>query len=83
MSIDSEEQLDVELNDAGPSDDLEEDIKEIAGDMDARRKTVSRSPKSLDATQMYLNEIGFSPLLTADEEKALCSTGLIGRRSWP
>ena len=42
MSIDSEEQLDVELNDAGPYDDLEEDIKEIAGDIDARRKTVSR-----------------------------------------
>jgi len=25
--------------------------------------------KSLDATQLYLNEIGYSPLLTADEEK--------------
>ena len=78
MSIDSEEQLDVELNDAGPSDDLEEDIKEIAGDMDARRKTVSRSPKSLDATQMYLNEIGFSPLLTADEEKHFARLALSG-----
>ena len=78
MSIDSEEQLDVELNDAGPSDDLEEDIKEIAGDMDSRRKTVSRSPKSLDATQMYLNEIGFSPLLTADEEKHFARLALSG-----
>jgi RNA polymerase nonessential primary-like sigma factor len=26
------------------------------------------SPKNLDATQLYLNEIGFSPLLTAKEE---------------
>ena len=78
MSIDSEEQLDVELNDAGPSDDLEEDIKEIAGDMDSRRKTVSRSSKSLDATQMYLNEIGFSPLLTADEEKHFARLALSG-----
>ncbi len=25
------------------------------------------SSKSLDATQMYLSEIGFSPLLTAEE----------------
>ena len=78
MSIDSEEQLDVELNDAGQSDDLEEDIKELAGDMDARRKTVSRSAKSLDATQMYLNEIGFSPLLTADEEKHFARLALSG-----
>ena len=78
MSIDSEEQLDVELNDTGPSDDLEEDIKELAGDMDARRKTVSRSAKSLDATQMYLNEIGFSPLLTADEEKHFARLALSG-----
>lgn len=27
-----------------------------------------KSKKSLDATQLYLNEIGFSPLLTAEEE---------------
>ena len=64
MSIDSEEQLDVEVNDAGHSEDSEEDIKDIAGGIDSRRNTVSRSPKSLDATQMYLNEIGFSPLLS-------------------
>ncbi|HCH19989.1 MAG TPA: RNA polymerase sigma factor RpoS [Cellvibrionales bacterium] len=78
MPIDSEEQIDVELNDAGQSDGLEEDIKEIAGDMDARRKTVSRAAKSLDATQMYLNEIGFSPLLTADEEKHFARLALSG-----
>lgn len=78
MPIDSEKQIDVELNDAGQSDGLEEDIKEIAGEMDARRKTVSRAAKSLDATQMYLNEIGFSPLLTADEEKHFARLALSG-----
>ncbi|WP_220463554.1 RNA polymerase sigma factor RpoS [Sediminihaliea albiluteola] len=35
-----------------------------------RAKQLSRrSEKSLDATQLYLNEIGYSPLLTAEEEK--------------
>ena len=28
-----------------------------------------KTEKVLDATQLYLNEIGYSPLLTADEEK--------------
>ena len=32
-------------------------------------KCPTKIEKSLDATQLYLNEIGYSPLLTADEEK--------------
>ena len=35
----------------------------------AKANTRRREEKSLDATQLYLNEIGYSPLLTADEEK--------------
>jgi RNA polymerase nonessential primary-like sigma factor len=46
--------------------------------MDGRRKTPERSHKSLDATQMYLNEIGFSPLLSADEEKHYARLALSG-----
>jgi RNA polymerase nonessential primary-like sigma factor len=34
--------------------------------------------KSLDVTQLYLNEIGFSPLLTADEEKHFARLALKG-----
>jgi RNA polymerase nonessential primary-like sigma factor len=34
-----------------------------------RARSARRVEKSLDATQLYLNEIGFSPLLSADEEK--------------
>lgn len=34
-----------------------------------RAKSARSVEKSLDATQLYLNEIGYSPLLTADEEK--------------
>ena len=35
----------------------------------AKANTARKTEKSLDATQLYLNEIGYSPLLTADEEK--------------
>ncbi len=34
--------------------------------------------KSLDATQLYLNEIGFSPLLTAEEEVYFARRALRG-----
>jgi RNA polymerase nonessential primary-like sigma factor len=34
----------------------------------AKEKTTGKVHKDLDATQLYLNEIGFSPLLSADEE---------------
>lgn len=44
--------------------DEEFDAALEAGDDDPK----SASTKSLDATQLYLNEIGFSPLLSAEEE---------------
>ncbi|QFU75532.1 RNA polymerase sigma factor RpoS [Halioglobus maricola] len=37
--------------------------------VEAKARTARKVDKSLDATQLYLNEIGYSPLLTADEEK--------------
>lgn len=36
---------------------------------EARARTARTTQKSLDVTQLYLNEIGYSPLLSADEEK--------------
>ncbi len=47
------------------------------------RATVDRTvddhfSKSLDATQLYLNEIGFSPLLTAEEEVYFARRALRG-----
>ncbi|MCZ4295287.1 RNA polymerase sigma factor RpoS [Vibrio sinaloensis] len=48
--------------------DLSEDVKE---EFDA-------SSKSLDATQLYLGEIGFSPLLTAEEEVLYARRALRG-----
>ncbi len=44
----------------------------------SRAKSNSTTKKSLDATQLYLNEIGFSPLLTADEEKYFARKALKG-----
>ncbi len=35
----------------------------------AKARNARKIETSLDATQLYLNEIGYSPLLTADEEK--------------
>ncbi len=60
--------------------DLEgtENFSSIAGKIDRRRKSTERVPKSLDATQMYLNEIGFSPLLSADEEKHFARLAIAG-----
>jgi RNA polymerase nonessential primary-like sigma factor len=59
-------------------DSSDGEFKDIAGKMDDRRKKVEKIPKSLDATQMYLNEIGFSPLLSADEEKHYARLALKG-----
>ena len=44
--------------------------KTAAKDKDtaAKKATGGRFQKTLDATQLYLNEIGFSPLLTPEEE---------------
>ena len=43
-----------------------------------RARAARSGEKSLDATQLYLNEIGFSPLLTADEEKHFARLALKG-----
>ncbi|MCB1694694.1 MAG: RNA polymerase sigma factor RpoS [Halioglobus sp.] len=47
----------------------------------ARARTARRVEPSLDATQLYLNEIGYSPLLTADEEKHFSRLALQGDAS--
>lgn len=58
---------------AVPSDDQGE-----ASFDKAKARTARRGAKSLDATQLYLNEIGYSPLLSADEEKHYARLALSG-----
>ena len=62
---------------AAGADDAEP-VVDAAGDSDAEadeggnarsRRLSAASDANLDATALYLNEIGFVPLLTADEEK--------------
>jgi RNA polymerase nonessential primary-like sigma factor len=45
-----------------------EELEEASFDQ-AKARSSRKIEKSLDATQLYLNEIGYSPLLTAEEEK--------------
>src|SRR5210317_1919027 len=75
-SVDYEE--DVELLDDEDSSDVDADNDESEDDKPAflnsgrGRGSMAHkdlvNAKSLDATQLYLNEIGFSPLLSAEEE---------------
>ncbi len=58
-TISKKAEVDVELEEF--DDDSEAEFE--------RAKSARAIEKSLDVTQLYLNEIGFSPLLTADEEK--------------
>ena len=44
-------------------------------------KSARKIEKSLDATQMYLNEIGYSPLLSAEEERYFSRLALSGDES--
>ncbi len=47
----------------------------------AKRASGDRFQKTLDATQLYLNEIGFSPLLTPEEEVHFARMSLRGEEA--
>ena len=65
--------------------EVPEEVKEdetVSNDTDAESNDTvfnkSEQPKNLDATQLYLGEIGFSPLLTAEEEVYFARRSLKG-----
>ena len=58
---------------------IEEDYEEFLNDSGTdKRRADSGFHKNLDATQLYLNEIGFSPLLTPEEEVYFARRALRG-----
>ncbi len=71
--------------------DLEATDQDDSGEPTANKKSQSRSrsefdiddsyDKTLDATQLYLNEIGFSPLLSAEEEVFFARKALRGEEA--
>lgn len=82
LDDDSDDDLGLELSDDDDSsEDTDVEYKPI------RRKSAFQSKfseaeekvqKNLDATQLYLNEIGFSPLLSAEEEVYFARKALRG-----
>ncbi|HDY7486994.1 TPA: RNA polymerase sigma factor RpoS [Vibrio vulnificus] len=71
--------LDVNQMDDDFNDDIEMNEKEdLTEDKVTLREEFDASNKSLDATQLYLGEIGFSPLLTAEEEVLYARRALRG-----
>ncbi len=57
----------------------EDDVPKVAGSVRTSERILDdKFNKTLDATQIYLNEIGFSPLLSAEEEVFFARKALKG-----
>ncbi len=72
LTEDSAGFINLDINDADGNEEFESK---------ARSKKSSPIPKDLDATQLYLNEIGFSPLLSPEEEVYYARQALRGVES--
>lgn len=74
----------VETLDKDIDDDFDEAIDFSGNDIDSDEEDFNKATKEqpvakqLDATQIYLNEIGYSPLLTAEEEVKFAREALSG-----
>ncbi len=64
-------------------EDLETELLELSADDSSLDELLARddSQKALDATQIYLGEIGFSPLLSAEEEVYFSRLALKGDKA--
>jgi len=76
-----------ELNEHGEESEQPETLlederrEEIDAELEDALANKSKYQRKLDATQMYLNEIGFRPLLTAEEEVFYARKALKGDQS--
>ncbi len=79
---DSSDVYEVDTIDNEFDDEIEKEIalSDVNSDEDDFNKATKEQPaaKQLDATQIYLNEIGFSPLLTAQEEVKFARESIAG-----
>ncbi|ODP96532.1 MULTISPECIES: RNA polymerase sigma factor RpoS [Salinivibrio] len=57
---------------------LDAQVEEVAEEVEEAVQQHAATSKALDATQLYLSEIGFSPLLTAEEEVLYARRALRG-----
>ncbi|MCG9655981.1 RNA polymerase sigma factor RpoS [Vibrio mediterranei] len=73
-AVTKNENFDVETESTGVVENALTNDESISDDKDM----YDASAKSLDATQLYLGEIGFSPLLTAEEEVLYARRALKG-----
>jgi RNA polymerase nonessential primary-like sigma factor len=88
MGLQAKEELQTSDDDAvlamgmeEENDEPEADDKEDKEDFPPKSRDGARYQKTLDATQLYLNEIGFSPLLSADEEKHFARMAIRGEEA--
>lgn len=92
MTIDNRDSNAFERDDAFINADMELDDSDLVMADDELPKVLSRAAsserfvdekfnKTLDATQIYLNEIGFSPLLSAEEEVYFARKALKGEEA--
>jgi len=72
------EELTDNIEEVVQIDDLEDSGDEPEEEVDTEIKARALTEGDLDATRLYLNEIGFSSLLTADEEKYYSRKALKG-----
>lgn len=62
------QEIDFEENEILLADTDDDDLPKPVPNVASERIVDDKYNKTLDATQLYLNEIGFSPLLSAEEE---------------
>lgn len=75
----ADEELTIDLEEDFDENALEEHFAENEGDTYEIESELAHTDKaSLDATQIYLSEIGFAPLLTAEEEVHYARLALAG-----